>query len=316
MTMKQKIIPNLWFDDRAEEAATFYTSLFGRSGITTITRFHEAGEEVHGQPAGSVSTVEFELAGYGMVALNGGPHFSFTPAISFFVVCESRGEIDELWRRLSDGGEVMMPLDAYDWSERYGWVQDRYGLTWQLSLGGLSDVGQKITPSLLFVGDRFGRAEEAIELYTSVFADSEVAGILRYQAGEMGREGTVKHAQFTLDGEVFMVMDGPGEHPFSFNEAVSFIVPCATQEEIDHYWEKLSEGGDPSAQQCGWLKDRFGVSWQVVPLRLYAMLQDSDAERVGRVTRAFLRMKKLDLAALERAYQGVETGPQPRGGTV
>jgi predicted 3-demethylubiquinone-9 3-methyltransferase (glyoxalase superfamily) len=308
--MKQKIIPNLWFDDRAEEAATFYTSLFDHSRITTITRFHEAGEEVHGQPGGSVATVEFEIAGYRVVALNGGPHFSFTPAISFFVVCESRGEIDELWRRLSEGGEVMMPLEAYDWSERYGWVQDRYGLTWQLSLGELGQVGQKITPSLLFVGDQFGRAEEALELYTSVFADSEVAGILRYQAGEAGREGTVKHAQFTLGGEVFMVMDGPGEHPFTFNEAVSLIVPCASQVEIDDYWEKLSAGGDPGAQQCGWLKDRFGVSWQVVPARLYEMLQDPDPERVGRVTQAFLRMKKLDLAELERAYEGSATGPQ------
>lgn len=310
--MKQKIIPNLWFNDQAEEAATFYASLFVGSRITTITRFHEAGTDVHGQPAGSVSTVEFELAGYRMVALNGGPHFSFTPAISFFVVCERRSEIDELWRRLSEGGEVMMPLDTYDWSERYGWVQDRYGLTWQLSLGELSEVGQKITPSLLFVGDRFGRAEEALELYTSVFENSEVAGILRYEAGEVGREGAVKHAQFTLDGEVFMVMDGPGEHPFTFNEAVSLIVPCASQQEIDRYWEELSEGGDPGAQQCGWLKDRFGVSWQVVPAVLYDMLQDRDPERVGRVTRAFLRMKKLDLAELERAYQGVATEPQLR----
>lgn len=302
--MTQKIIPSLWLDDQAEEAADFYTALFEDSRITTVSRFHEAGSEIHGRAGGSVSTVDFEIAGFRMVALNGGPHFHITPAISLFVTCESRDEVDLLWQRLSDGGTVMMPLDAYDWSERYGWLQDRFGLTWQISLGRIEDVGQKIAPSFLFVGEQFGRAEEAVELYTSVFPDSDVVGILRYEAGEAGREGTVKHAQFSLGGEVFMAMDGPGEHAFSFNEGVSLIVPCRSQQEIDRYWEKLSEGGDPEAQQCGWLKDRFGVSWQIVPERLYEMLQSPDLERVGRVTHVFLRMKKVEVAELERVYAG------------
>src|SRR5690625_1690365 len=213
-------------------------------------------------------------------------------------------QIDELWQRLAENGMVMMPLDAYDWSERYGWVQDRFGMTWQLSLGNIDDVGQKIAPSFLFVGDQFGHAEEAVELYTSVSPGSEVVGVLRYGAGEPGREGTVKHAQFSLAGDVFMAMDGPGEHEFGFSPGVSLIVRCRSQQEIDHFWEKLSEGGDPEAQQCGWLADRFGVSWQIVPERLYEMLQDPDAERVGRVTASFLGMKKMDIAELERVYAG------------
>jgi predicted 3-demethylubiquinone-9 3-methyltransferase (glyoxalase superfamily) len=301
--MKQKIIPNLWLDDQAEAAAALYTSLFNGSAVTA-TYFQEAGSEIHGRAPGSVQTVDVDIAGYRIVLLNGGPFFKITPAISLFVTCERRDEIDELWQRLSENGTVMMPLDAYDWSDRYGWVQDRFGMTWQLSLGKFDDVGQKITPSLLFVGEQFGRAEEAVELYTSIVPDSEVVGMLRYEAGEPGRVGTVKHAQFTLGGEVFMAMDGPGEHLFTFTEGLSLIVPCRSQEEIDYYWEKLSEGGDPNAQQCGWLKDRFGVSWQIVPERLYEMLKDADSERVGRVTEAFLQMMKFDVAELERAYEG------------
>jgi predicted 3-demethylubiquinone-9 3-methyltransferase (glyoxalase superfamily) len=322
--MKQRIIPNLWLDDQAEEAAALYTSLFNGSAATA-TYYQEAGSELHGHAPGSAQTVDVEIAGYRIVLLNGGQFFKITPAISFFVTCKSRDEIDELWERLSEDGAVMMPLDAYDWSERlsedgavmmpldaydwserYGWVQDRFGMTWQLSLGNPDDVGQKIAPSFLFVGDQFGRAEEAVELYTSVFPDSDLVGMLRYEAGEPGREGIVKYARFRLGGEVFMAMDGPGEHPFTFSEGVSLIVPCRSQEEIDHYWEKLSEGGDPSAQQCGWLKDRFGVSWQIVPERLYEMLKDPDSDRVGRVTEAFLQMKKFDVAELERAYEGAD----------
>lgn len=302
--MQQHITPYLWMDDQAEDAASFYTSLFRDSRICTVARFLEAGSEIHGKPPGSVSTVEFELAGYRMAIINGGPLFSITPAISLFVTCESREEIDGLWGRLLEGGQAMMPIsDDYPWSDRYGWVQDRFGFTWQVSLGRIEDVGQKIVPSLLFVGEQFGRAEEALNLYTSVFENPHVAGILRYEAGEPGPEGTVKHAQFSLDGEVVMVMDGPGEHPFTFTEGVSLLVSCRSQEEVDRFWDALSAGGDPEAQRCGWLKDRFGVSWQIVPERMLEMLTDSDHDRVVRVTEAFLRMKKLDLAALERAYQ-------------
>lgn len=299
----QKIVPHLWFDDQAEEAATFYTSLFAESSIGTITHYTKEGFEFHGRLEGSVMTVEFELSGYQFVGLNGGPHFQFTPAISFFVVCETEEEIDTLWQKLADGGSVLMPLDKYEWSERYGWLEDRYGLSWQLSLGHLEDVGQKITPSLLFVGDQAGRAEEAVTFYTSVFDDAEVTEMYHYGAGVDEPEGLVKHAQFRLNGEQFMATDSTLEHPFTFNEAISLLIQCETQEEIDHFWETLTQGGDPNAQQCGWLKDAFGVSWQVAPTILHEMLQDPDTEAVARVTGAFLQMKKFDIQALEDAYE-------------
>ena len=158
----QKIIPHLWFDDQAEEAASFYSSLFDDARVGATTRYGKAGFETHGRPEGSVMTVEFELAGCEFIALNGGPTFEFTPAISFFVSCETEAEVDALWGALSEDGAALMPLDRYDWSDKYGWVQDRYGLSWQVALGDPEDVGQKITPSLLYVGDQFGRAEEAV----------------------------------------------------------------------------------------------------------------------------------------------------------
>lgn len=301
----QKIIPHLWFDGQAEEAAAFYTSLFENSDIGATTHYSKEGVEIHGRPEGTVMIVEFELAGYKLIALNGGPHFTFTPAISFFVICETEAEVDGLWEALSEGGTVLMELDTYDWSEKYGWVEDRYGLSWQLSLGEVEDVGQKITPSLLFVGEQHGRAEEAIRFYTSIFDDADITGVLRYSADDDQPEGTVKHAQFRLNGQGFMAMDSALDHGFLFNEATSLLIECASQEEVDYYWDALTQGGDPSAQQCGWLKDRFGVSWQVSPTVLRDMLQDPDPKKVARVTRAYMQMKKFDLQKLQDAYEGV-----------
>lgn len=299
----QKIIPHLWFDSEAEEAIQFYTSLFPGSTTGKTTRYGKEGFEIHGQPEGKVMIVEFKLGGYEFIGLNAGPLFKFNPSISFFVVCETEEETNKLWENLSDGGSVLMPLDRYDWSGKYGWVQDRYGISWQLSLGKLEDVGQRITPSLMYVGDQAGRAEEAVNLYTSIFKNSEVDGISRYTGNEgPDKEGTVNHAQFSLNGEKFMVMDSAMEHRFTFNEAISLLVNCTTQEEVDYFWEKLSEGGEEGP--CGWVKDKFGVSWQISPVRLSEMLADEDPAKVGRVTNAFLHMKKFDIQKLEEAFTG------------
>jgi len=306
----QRIIPHLWFKDQAEEATAFYIALFEGGRNHGITRYGSEGVEIHGRTPGSVMTIEFELLGYRFIVLNGGPHFQFTPAISFFVTRESEAEVDRLWERLSDGGMPMMPLDRYPWSEKYGWVQDRFGVTWQISLGRVADVGQPIAPALLFVGNQYGRADEAIELYTSNFPDSEVEGILRWVEGEQEgeREGAVKHAQFRLFGETFMAMESGYAHPFTFNEAISLLVRCADQAEIDRYWDRLIEGGDPAAQQCGWLKDRFGVSWQVAPEGMDEMLREPDSPPARRVMRAMFAMKRIDVEELKRAYAG--EGPE------
>jgi predicted 3-demethylubiquinone-9 3-methyltransferase (glyoxalase superfamily) len=303
--MTNKLISNgLWFDHQAEEAAKFYTSIFPNSKIGDIVKYGKEGFEIHRQPEGTVMVVEFELSGEKFVAINGGPLFTFNPSLSYFVVCESLDETDRTWNALLQGGKTLMPYQKYDWSEKYGWLTDRYGLSWQISFGKLSDVGQKITPSFMFVGEQFGRAEDAINFYTSIFKDSAITGIRRNPAGGPEREGTVMHAQFTLSGQTFMIMESSSkDHNFQFNEAISIIVNCKTQKEIDYYWDQLLEDGGTESQ-CGWLKDKFGVSWQVDSVELGNMLKDPNKEKVGRVMNAFLQMKKFDVAKLKEAFEG------------
>lgn len=280
--MNNNIHPCLWYDGNAKVAADFYCSLFPDSKITIDTPM----------------VVNFELNGQKFMGLNGGPMFKPNPSISFTVICETDSETTELWKQLSTGGIVMMPLDKYEWSEKYGFVQDRFGLSWQIMKGRYSDVNQKITPTLLFVGKSFGQAEKAVNFYAEVFPQSNIEGILLYTKEEGEAAGTVKHSQFILDNKVFMAMDGFGNHAFAFNEAISFVVDCETQEEIDYYWNKLTAGGGQESQ-CGWLKDKFGVSWQIVPSVLGKLM--TDPERSPRVMQAFMKMKKFNIAALMNA---------------
>jgi predicted 3-demethylubiquinone-9 3-methyltransferase (glyoxalase superfamily) len=152
------------------------------------------------------------------------------------------------------------------------------------------------------------QAEEAARFYTGVFKNSKLGTITRYgEAGQEitgGKPGSVMTVEFELNGQTFTALNG-GPH-FKFNEAISFQVMCQTQEEVDYYWTKLGQGGDPNAQQCGWLKDKFGLSWQVVPIPLLEMLKDSDKQRSARTMEAMLKMKKIDIATLQRAYEGRE----------
>jgi len=161
----QKISPFLWFDDNAEEAVNFYTATFKSSRAGKPVRYTEAAAAASGRPKDSVMTVPFELEGHSFTAINGGPIFKFTPAVSFFVNCETKEEVQQLWDKLSTGGKALMPLDKYPFSEMYGWIQDKYGLSWQLFFSE-SPVKQKIVPSLLFVRDVSGKAEEAIIIST------------------------------------------------------------------------------------------------------------------------------------------------------
>ncbi len=293
----QKITPHLWFDTEAVEAADYYSSALPDSKVTNVTTIHDT-------PSGDTDIVSFELMGQSFMAISAGPLFKFTPAASFLISCTTKEEVDTLWARLSEGS-VHMPLESYPFSERYGWTEDRYGLSWQIMLVGEEQAGQRITPTLMFVGKVCGKAEEAINLYTSVFPNSEVGPILRYGKGEEpDEEGTIKYASFLLDGQEFAAMDSARDHDFGFNEAISFLVSCETQEEIDHYWDSLS--AVPEAEQCGWLKDRYGLSWQVVPSAMDEMLRGGTKEQMARVTEAFLKMKKFDLAELRRAYEGPE----------
>ena len=299
----QKITPHLWFDKEAQEAAEFYTSLFTNSKVTSTTT-------ITGTPSGDTDIVTFELRGQPFMAISAGPLFRFNPSVSFIVNFDPSREkdakenIDVVWEKLLQGGTVLMPLQEYPFSKRYGWLQDKYGLSWQLILTDPEgEERPEIVPSLLFVGDKCGKAEEAINFYLSIFKDSKMGALLRYGKGaEPDKEGTVMFADFKLLDLWFAAMDSAREHNFSFNEAISFMVYCDTQEEIDYYWEKLS--AVPEAEQCGWLKDKYGVSWQIIPTVMDEMMGSGDEEKIARVTEAFLKMKKFDIAQLKKAYEG------------
>ena len=302
MTTQQNITPHLWFDKEAVEAAKLYTALLPDSEVTNITTLHDT-------PSGDCDIVSFTLAGQPFMGISAGPLFKFNPSISFMVNFdpaqdpEASARIDTVWAKLIEGGTALMPLDKYPFSERYGWVQDKYGLTWQLIL--TNPAGEKrpvIIPALLFVGDVCGKAEAAADYYISVFKDAQRGTIARYPAGmEPDKEGAIMFSDFQLLDQWFVAMDSAREHNFAFNEAISLIVKCDTQAEIDYYWEKLS--AVPEAEQCGWCKDKFGVSWQITPTAMDEMMAKGSPEQIARVTQAFLPMKKFDIAALQKAFE-------------
>lgn len=291
----QMITPFLWFDNQTEEAVNFYLSVFNNSKIKTVTRYGEEGTRATGMPENSVMTMAFQIEGQDFMAINGGSFFQINPTISFFVNCETTQEIDRLWEKLSEGGTVMMKLDNYPFAEKYGWIQDKYRVSWQLILSGNE---QKIVPCFMFTGDQHKKAENAINFYTSIFGDSKIIQLERY-GKEVGPEGAVVHCKFTLDGQDFIAMDSHENMGMNFNPAISMVVNCETQDEIDFYWDQLTEGGFEGAQQCGWLQDRFGVSWQIVPNVLGELL--NDPAKSGSVMQAMLKMKKLDIKMLQDA---------------
>lgn len=298
----QKITPHLWFDTQAKEATAFYASVFPDSEVKSI-------RTITGTPSGDCDIVSFTLWGMQCMAISAGPYFSCNPSISFMVNFDPSSDpaaeehIRTVWEKISEGGKILMPFGAYPFSKQYGWVEDRYGVSWQLILTDpAGETRPPIMPSLLFVGDVCGKAEEASDFYLSVFKDSTRGIISRYPSGmEPDKEGTVMFTDFKIGGQWFIAMDSGHEHKFAFNEAISFIVKCDSQEEIDYYWSALS--ADPASEQCGWLKDKYGISWQVTPTRMDEMMREGTKEQVDRVTQAFLQMKKFDIATLEAAYK-------------
>lgn len=271
--MNDRIGISLWFNDNAKEAMEFYADVFPQSSI------NQSNEVV----------TDGYLSGVRFTGINGGPVFKINPSVSMMVICETESEITGIWNRLMDGGSILMPLGDYPWSPLYGWIADRYGVNWQLYFGKLQDTNQqKIVPTLMFGNGQFGKCSAALDYYAGIFKDFELGGILRYS--EAGLEGHVQHAQFKAEGFLFMAMDGPDQQT-TFNEGVSFIIFCDTQEEIDAYWDAFTAEGQES--MCGWCKDAYGVSWQIIPKNIGELLKKNPAAGP-----ALMKMKKIDIAGL------------------
>ncbi|QQS30999.1 MAG: VOC family protein [Sphingobacteriales bacterium] len=264
----------LWYDGIALEAAQYYCSVFPNSKVLNIHHL----------------VVEFELNGTRFMGLNAGSRFKFNPSFSFTALFDTIEQTNEIWGKLIEGGKALMAIDKYEWSSRYGWLEDKYGMSWQITVAETTTDTQKIIPSLLFTDGMFGKAGEAIRFYTSVFPNSFVPLLVPFPEDDPNA-GKVMYSEVKLNNHDLIAMDGVGAHGYAFNEAVSLVVDCNTQEEIDYYWNRLTEGGEES--MCGWLKDRFGVFWQIVPAITGNLL--SDPERGQRVMQEVLKMKKLDL---------------------
>lgn len=295
----QIIVPHLWYDTEAAEAANWYVSLFEDSRILNITKLYDT-------PSGDVEQLDFLLAGLRFSAISAGPYFRLNPSITLMVSCETKEEVDRLYNALSEGGKELMPLGEYPFSKWYAWIEDKYGLGWQLMQAVSSREKPRIRPCLLFSDTVCGQAEEAADYYTQVFKEAHKGFVNCYGAGEAAdSRARINYGELDIFGTQFVIMDHGFGGDFIFNEAFSFMVLCDNQEEIDYYWEKLSHV--PEAEQCGWAKDQFGLSWQIVSSGMDEIMFHGSEDEIKRVTKALLQMKKFDLAALERARRGGES---------
>ncbi|MBO1264618.1 VOC family protein [Proteiniclasticum sp. SCR006] len=294
----QKIVPHFWYDKEALDAAQLYISLFEDSKLNGTQILPDT-------PSGDAMIVDFDLAGMNFNALSGGPFFRLNPSISLMVACRDKEEVDRLHQALREGGQDLMPLDTYPFSPWYAWIEDRYGLSWQLMLTEDYESVPRIRPVLLFAGDALGKAEDFIETSLSLFPHSEKGEVSYYHPEEPHHEkARINYGEITIKGFPLVVMDHGEGGDFTFNEAFSLIVNCKDQAEIDYYWDRLSHV--PEAEQCGWLKDQQGISWQIVPEDMNRILFEGTEEEIRRITEAFLKMKKLDLIELDLARIGEE----------
>lgn len=269
--MTHEITTCLWFNQHAKEAAVFYQSIFPDFELI----------------AENPMAVNYRLMGRRFMNLNGGPGFPINPSISFFVNLENEEQIKKIWKKLTEEGTVMMDLNSYPWSPTYGWCSDKYGVSWQLMKGHQPE--NTIIPSLMFCQHNAGKAEEAMDFYRSLFPNSSSIAKSRYEKGEHDVEGYLKYSQTQLNGLPFCAMDSSMPHLFNFNEGVSFVIVVDTQEEIDNYWDRLVTNGQEG--KCGWLKDKYGLSWQIVPSILPSLM--NNPETAPKTVYNFMQMTKL-----------------------
>jgi len=293
----QRIVPHLWFDNEAQEAVDYYMQTFPESEIISDVTFTDT-------PSGDAKQLTFNIFGYKFMAINAGPYFTKNPSISFTVLFNQSEAalLDKVWTALAHNGKIMMELDTYDFSEKYGWLEDQFGVSWQLLITD-QPFDDRIRPSFMFINNNVGRAEEAINYYTSVFKNSGDISKFYYPEGmDPDKPDTLAHAEFKLEDQYFVALDSAHKHEFNLNEGISLMLFLEDQQEIDYYWDKLSTV--PEAEQCGWVKDQFGVSWQIVPKIMDQMAEEGTPEQISNVTKAFLKMKKFDVETLIKAYEG------------
>lgn len=271
--ISNKILPCYWYEKEALDAMKFYSNLFPNSTYKEVNGFL------------SLASID----GCQLWGINGGPMYRPNPTLSLYTICTSREEIDIVYEKILEaGGKVLMHLDKYDWSDRYAWIEDKWGVSWQLTLQDIDHTGQRITPALMYVGDQFGKAEEAIHFLVDAFPSSKIHFLQRYE--DEAQSGKIAHGQFDLFGQRFIGQESGFMQSFSFTEGGSLVILCNNQSEIDRYWNTLTEKGEIG--HCGWCKDQYGFSWQVIPENLHELM--ADPVKSQKVAACFRTMKKMD----------------------
>jgi predicted 3-demethylubiquinone-9 3-methyltransferase (glyoxalase superfamily) len=278
----QRIYPCLWFNKEAREAVEYYSGIFSNFIALKQNEF--------------VST--FEINGCKFMAINGGPHYKMNPAVSYFVYCGGDQEIDRLYKALIHGGDIIMPLDKYAWSPRYACIIDKFGVSWHLDVEEINN-SQKIVPTLLFVNEKNLMVGDAVEFYSTIFENSKILLKAPYPPNTGMPDDAILFAQYKLLNVVINSMSSTMHHDYDFTPGNSLVIECSHQDEIDYYWEKLGEGGKYS--RCGWLTDKFGLSWQIIPDFLTELT--TDPIKGPKVVEAFMQMTKFEIEPLLKAAE-------------
>ena len=283
----QTIIPHLWFDTQALEAAKVYTSLIPDSQIDWT-------HELTDTPSGNAVLLQFQLANLTLAAISAGPYFKLNESASLMVHFQDKAELDRVFQDLSEGGRILMPLGDYPFNPHYVWFEDRFGLSWQFLLNPQLDKPVHLDICLLFSEEQVGLAKPFLEEVLSIFPESQKGQLSYYQEGEKQVPAAqLNYGELLFGDQKLVVMDHGYGGVASFNEAFSLMVYTESQEETSRFYELLSH--EPKAEQCGWVKDRFGLSWQIVPRPLMtAAYEELSKEQMKEVNDAVLSMKRLD----------------------
>lgn len=279
--LKSEIVPKVYpcvlFDNEQKQAAEFYLKTFSN------------GKQIIDFPYAEL----FQVEGLQIFAINGGPTFKTNPTFSFMVFFKDTEELESIWKKLVNKGIVLMPLGEYDWSKKYGWVQDRFGVSWQLLLSEQTLTQQRIAPVIMFSQEFHGNTEPALNFYRKLFKNFNLERFEKYDSGPY--KGKVKYAQLTLEGTRLAFMDSGIEQPFTFPNANSIVIECDSQQEIDYFWNAIKKGG--KELQSGWIQDQFGVRWQIVPSDFKEWMKREDWPNI---MVEILRMTKIDWNYLQK----------------
>ncbi|HEM6452798.1 VOC family protein [Streptococcus suis] len=282
----QTIIPHLWYDTAAKEAVAFYVELFGGKIDWTYT--------ITDTPSGDSDLIQFQLGDMTLAAISAGPYFKLNESMSLMVNVASKDEVTRLYQALSEGGRILMPLAEYPFSPYYVWLEDRFGLSYTPDL----DKPYQFDICLLFSQEQVGLAQPMLDYYKDKLPQASIGQLSYYGEGEAAVEAAkLNYAELLVGGQKLIVMDHGYGGEASFNEAFSLMVYVDSQEEADSWYEIVS--AVPEAEVCGWAKDQFGISWQIVPRTLMEAYDTASPEKAKAVNAAVMTMKRLDIAAIQ-----------------